>query len=51
MGPPLVHGRSHGKGRPKLPWAGFLPGRTQVRCGQDAKLPGQDNKSPRAGLS
>ena len=30
MGPPLVHGRGHGKGRPKLPQAGFLPAGTQV---------------------
>ena len=33
MGPPLVHGSSHGKGRPKLPRAGFLPGGMQVAAG------------------
>ena len=33
MGPPLVHGSSHGKGRPKLPRAGFLPGGMQVTMG------------------
>ena len=46
MGPPLVHGRSHGKGRPKLPRAGFLLGGMQVVHGQDAKLPEAGRKLP-----
>ena len=41
MGPPLVHGSSHRKGRPKLPWAGFLPGGTQVGAGMMQSCPGR----------
>ena len=40
--PTLVHGSGHGKGRPKLAWAGFQRGRVLNRHGQDASRHRQD---------
>ena len=42
VGPSLVHGSSHGKGHPKLAWAGFWCRQDAGQHGQDASQHGQD---------